>query len=232
MPEKKDEKKDRETTIEYVRLSGIADLARSCTAFGDGARAVFTIKSSGQYRMCCPGPKLDGTRIMFYVDSKKSGNFLAYRPKNAMDEQILELRDTVLPESMKRDTIVMPIIELMTNPFREGKEKKQKETVKLVQTKTPEALIKGAILKTLEEDHIGKVYSFTYKSKRYIGTFSLMEEEDMRIFCYAQTDSKGMDFFRYNYNTDTVEPTDTFGDHSFMYVRIINLAEPFSFFKV
>ena len=228
--EKKDKKEKEETTAQYIKLSSLGDLARNSSAFGGSVRPLFAVKSGAVFRLMSNGPRMDGSRLVFYVDAKKAGNFLCYKPETTLDKAQLEINGTVSMEGMKRDTIIVPIIELLSGPFKESK--KTKEDIKCIQVRDHASIIKGTIIKSMQDEHIGKVYAFTYKSKRYIGSFSLVEDEGSEIFCFAQAEGKECSFFKYNYNTDKVDPTDVFGEHQHMYVRVINLAEPFSFFKV
>ena len=89
--------------------------------------------------------------------------------------------------------------------------------------------------RSLEVPYASQRVTIRFRSGKdwYAGSFSLLgEEDDTRVFAFARLEANGKHhFFRYNYNTDKVELTDSFGEHSYMYLRIINLQEAPSFFK-
>ncbi len=222
--------KQQSTTIHHVRLKSLKDLARNVLTFGGHTRPIYSIKEKGHYRLFAPGIKLGDVRLVFYAETKEKGNFLMYQPGTQLVKENAEVKGAMLIEMQGRGIHNIPIIELNKNPYTE--DKKAKEKVTNIEVLDYFSIIRGVIQRSLEDETIGKVYAFKHKSIHYIGTFTLMEEEETRNFCYAKTDfAKDYSFFRYNYTTDTAEPADVFGEHSYLYVRIINLEEAFSFFK-
>ncbi|MFI5412686.1 MAG: hypothetical protein ACHQX1_02245 [Candidatus Micrarchaeales archaeon] len=226
---KKDSEKEKTTTY-FVKLKSLADLARNISTFGDGVRPLFSFKEKGSYRIFTYGIKIGDTRLILFFDSKAGGNFVVYQPGTAAGKEIADVKENMVMQTQNRDLQNIPIIELVKSPFHE--DKKAKTKIMNVGIKDYQSIIKGVIARSLENGGIGKVYAFKNKSGTYIGAFNLIEEEDTKVFCYAKVDfAKDYSFFRYNYTTDNVEQTDTFGEHSYLYVRVINLAEPFLFFK-
>ncbi len=227
--QQKKEKRPSRPSAQFVKLASLADLARNATTFSDSARPIFALKTGSAYRLFEQGPKAGDAKIIFYVETKASSSFLCYKPAGNVDREIAELRETVSFTPQGSEMHSMPIIEIKQSPFEE------KKTASAMNVAVAEytAIIKGTITKSLGSESIGKVYAFRSGKKAYIGTFSLMEEEDdQKVFCYAQIEARSaFAFYRYNYQTDKVEPTDVFGEHQYLYVRVINLAQPFSFFK-
>lgn len=226
---KKKAEKGSKTLSYFVRLKTLADFARNASTFGEGVRSVFALKEKDKYRLFAPSIKLGDTRLLFYFETKNNGICIRYLPATATEKEAADVRDSMVQQITGRNVQNIPIIELVKNPFgtKEGKFKASN-----VEVKDYVSLVKWIISRSIEDGGITKVLAFTYKSKRYIGSFGLMDDEDTKIFFYAKAElAKDYSFFRYNYTSDNVDATDTFGEHSFLYVRIINLAEPFSFFK-
>ncbi len=221
---------EKSKTLSYfIKLRSLGDFARNASTFGEGVRSVFALKEKSVYKIFAPSVKLGETRLMLYVESKEPGTCIAYKPGTATEKEVLELRDTMVNQDKNPNLQNIPIMEIAANPFGD---KHGKIKVSSVRVKSSDALVKWIVSKSIENSGIGKVLSFKYKGDNYIGSFGLLDDEENKMFFYAKTNiTKEFRFFRYNYTEDKVEPTDTFGEHSFLYVRIINLAEPFSFFK-
>ncbi len=225
---KKKTDKSAKSALRLVALKSLGDLARNVVSFGESVRPVFAAKTDGAYALFTPMGKLGDVRLVFFLKSRSIGDYIAYQPKTITDNEILEMKDAPRPQ-LNRSVQIIPIIELWKSPFT-GKEGTPKsECIKVMDYSS---LIKGVIARSIEHESMGKAYVFKHKSMTYAGSFALLDDDDARSFCYAKVDlAKDFGFFRYNYNTDKVEATDTFGEHSYLYVRIINLQEPFSFFK-
>ncbi len=228
--EKKEEKKGK-TSVHFVKVKALADFARALATFGEGTHAAYAVKDGQWYRIFALGLKIGDIRLAYYTESKAIGSMLVYQPGTTMGPESAEIKNITSPVSNQRGAQNMPIIELARNPYVDGGEKAKVKAV-MVRIKNCDAVIRGLITKSLENNTIGRVYCFKYGGKTYIGSFILLEDDDDKMFCYAECpDGKEFSFFRYNYTTDKVEPTEVFGEHSYLYVRVINLAEPFNFFK-
>jgi hypothetical protein len=212
-----------------IRLKSLSDFARNVTSFSADIRTIFAIKEKDSYRLFAPGIKLDeNTRLIYYINAKKIGACITYQPMTQTEQEVAEIRETMTqPKSTGAHN--MPIIELGSNPF--GAPHKGDLKMSCVCVKDYKALVKWVIAKFMDNDNIGKVLAFRKGKEMFISSLSLGEEDD-KMFVYAKVPlTKEYSFFRYNYTEDKVEPTDMFGEHSFLYVRIINLAETPSFFK-
>ena len=79
------------------------------------------------------------------------------------------------------------------------------------------------------------LYAFSMKGKSFLCGFDMIDElcDDRKTFYYAAVkDKKRGGFAKYGYADNTFGFTDTVGEHSYIYIKIINLAEPFQFFKM
>lgn len=225
----KAEKQGGKIDSQFVRLESLSDLARNTTSFSDSTRPIFAQKIGSAYRLFEQGPKVGAVRFIFYSESKTCGKFLAYKPASGAGPEILEMKETIPFEMQRGEVRNIPIVEITTSPFNE---KKRATKVISVEVKDYASMVKGAITRSLDSESIGKVYAFRSGNQGYIGSLSLIEEEDKKVFCYSKIDYDApFAFLRYNYQADKVEPTDIFGDHPYLYVRVINLAQPFTFFK-
>jgi hypothetical protein len=222
-------KKGEKSSYHFVKLKSLSDLARNVSTFGDAARPLYAFKDKNVYRLFCYSIKIGDTRLILYIEAKSIDNSMMYQPGMLNANEKVEFRATMIMPNPNMNVQNIPITELVSDPF----DKKDGEVkVKNIGIRDYNAVVKGIISKSLEHEGIGKVYAFTYKSSTYIGAFNLLDEEDEKIFCYAKTDlQKEYGFFRYNYTTDKVEATNIFGEHSYLYVKIINLADAFIFFK-
>ncbi len=227
---KKEKDKPKKASAYFLELKSINELARNVSTFGEGVRPLYAVKQGKNFRIMSPSIKVGDARLVLYVDSNVCKNFLIYRPGTTSEKETLEFKDTILAAAPGQDIQNIPVIEFVDNPFDEAKEKPK---VMCLRVKDCASVVKGILTRSMESGHIGKVYCFGSKAEHYIGSFTMMDDEDdTKMFCYAKMDSKDTcSFFRYNYNTDKVEATNSFGEHSYIYVRIINLASVPSFFK-
>lgn len=216
-------------SIIKMRAESLADLARHMSLHGDIIRPIFVIREKGAYRLIGLHIKLDDSRLMLYTDQAHVGNCLIYRPKSTTEAQSLEFTDHPPANPQSANIQCIPILELSSSPFREAKSRPK---INCIMVRDPHQLVRAVISRAMEHDTVGKVYGFGYSGSRYIGVFGLLDDDDARGFTYAKIEAgKSYSFFRYNYSVDNVELTDTFGDPSYIYVRIINLADTPSFFK-
>ena len=80
---------------------------------------------------------------------------------------------------------------------------------------------------------VPKVYGFFYKNEHFIGSFDLFHEGETRFLAFAKVGRKEVfSSMSYNYTNGIVEMSNSFSGKSHMYVRVVNLAEPFPFFKL
>ena len=214
----------------FLRVASLADIARNVSTFGEGVRPLYAVKEGRGFRLISHGIKLGDERLMLYFDTDECKSFLTYKPGTSSEKETVYFKDTIFAAVPGQDTQNIPILEFATNPFETAKEKPK---VMCLEVKHYSAVVKGVIGRSLENGGIGKVYMFRSGKDWYAGSFSLLgEEDDTRVFAFARLEANGKHhFFRYNYNTDKVELTDSFGEHSYMYLRIINLQEAPSFFK-
>lgn len=96
-----------------------------------------------------------------------------------------------------------------------------------------EDIVRAVIKKYSRDNLLSHLYSFEREGNYIICGFDLFErlENDRRCFYYAISNKRPAAFARYNYVEDIADFTENVGEHSYMYVKIISLAEPYPFFK-
>ncbi len=223
-------KKPEKIQSYFLEVAGLADIARNVSTFGETVKPLYAVKEGKGFRLLSHSVKLGDGRVMLYFDTDECRNFLTYKPGTSSEKETVCFKDTIFAAVPGQDIQNIPILEFAANPFETAKEKPD---VMCLEVKRYSAVVKGVIGRALENGGIGKAYVFRSGKDWYVGSFSLIEEEeDTRVFAFARLDADARhSFFRYNYNTDRVELTDSFGEHSYMYVRIINLKEAPKFFK-
>jgi hypothetical protein len=212
----------------YIKLGTLLDLARSSCSIGIGASHINAIKQGSRYRLFSIGEKLDSTRLLYCLDVDSRGDALVYNP-NAEEEEC-EFKDVVpvAPEDYKKYKI--PVVELSSSVYTIRN--KLSDAVTAVRVKGLEALVKSIVSDTSGRTETVKLYSFFYNAQHIIGTFSLFRDVASKTFAYTSTDAKGQfGYLRYNYLNDSVEFCHSTAEKPLIYLRIINLAEPFPFFK-
>jgi hypothetical protein len=223
----------------YFRAKSLADLCRFASTFsGEYSQLLFSFRTKDQLTVFSPGIKLGGTRSVFFFDlkTKASVNFISYKASTATTQEATDMLEKITPAHQDRNTAIMPVIELMSNPFVAAKEPPK---IICVRVRGIDLLVKASINKSMEHATIGRLYVFGKGGKYYAGSFSVLyldegnEDSEIKVFSYAELkEQKESQFFRYDYNNDTVEPTNIFGEHSYLYTRVVNLAEPPTFFKL
>ncbi|MGC8651816.1 MAG: hypothetical protein ACP5UH_01015 [Candidatus Micrarchaeia archaeon] len=210
----------------YIKLNSIVDLARRMSSSGT-LKHVSAIKEGSVYKLFTIGEKIGDVQLVYYSTVGKLGKFLVYNP-NAPSEYI-EMRDTIATSASDYNIMKAPILELETSLFREAKGKSKE--LMLVRAKDFDSFVKSLVSDSQYGGSSSKAYAFFYGGAHYIGSFELMRDTG-RIFTYAKLNSSMVfNYLKYNYSNDTIEPTNSIVDKAYTYVRVINLAEPFPFFK-
>jgi len=226
---KAESKKSKSTkkAVYPVQLKSLADLALNATSF-DGFRPIYAFKEGDHYVLYAQSLKIGDPQLIFCLNQKKIGKNIIFRPQTPTERGTCEFIDTAASKMPPPNTHIFPIIEFEKAPHEVKEGKLKINQIKVVSF---EKLLKGIMMQHMDSG-VGKVFAFRHKGEIYISTFHIIDDDDIKTFSYAKT---GLDrdygFFRYNYTEDRIEPTDVFGESSYLYVRIIHLAEAFPFFK-
>jgi hypothetical protein len=212
----------------YIKLGALLDLARDSCVIGSGVSHINAIRQGSKYRLFSVGEKLEGTRLLYYLDVDSKGDALMYNPTS--EEEECEFKDAapLTPEDYKKYKI--PVVEVLGSIY--AIKNKLSDAVATVRVKSVESLVKSVVSDTSGRTETVRLYSFLHNAQRIIGTFSLFRDGSFKTFAYASTGSKEQfSYMRYNYLSDSVEFCNNIADKTLIYLRIINLAEPFPFFK-
>ncbi|MDE1761783.1 MAG: hypothetical protein KGH78_01155 [Candidatus Micrarchaeota archaeon] len=213
----------------YIEASTLEDIVRFATRFDSSAKELITAKFGKKHRIIALAEGIDDVVIALYKDIDVDADTIRYEyTSGASRAQFVSG-----VEQRQPGVAFVNLVEIEISKFREAKPSAVKG-VDCVQVKGEGSLIKGLIKKSVIRETIEYAYAFPYKGKTIIGAFDLIEElsGERKTFYYSTSNSKAKaDFARYNYTTDKLDFSDEFGEHSYMYVKIINLAKPFPFFK-
>ena len=203
----------------YVRLESLADLARF--ALGSHSHIKSVMHGRG-HRLTLEGESV-GPTIIYYFDSPVSGRYLLYAPDSDGAEKV-----SVTSEHAEYSrSLRFPVVELSKNPRVESDSFKK---VECVRAKDVESIIRALVSAAAEEDYIPKMYAFTHSGSGYFATMDLFSRRE-RVLVYAKSDEKTKcSAYKYDYISDRIERSVSVSNGG-TYVRVINLAEPFQFFK-
>ncbi|MCL4388473.1 MAG: hypothetical protein M1564_00060 [Candidatus Marsarchaeota archaeon] len=208
-----------------VKLLSQLDFARYVAEGYLQAAPVMLMKTaSGRYSTMAYGESLKKSRITYYYESSEKPGMMLYRNSDGR-ERLEEAGE----EGAAGDVNAVPISPIEVSPSAFSfTAKPEVITVKALDYKP---MLKNIALRSsISDSGSEKVYSFIMDGERYIGSFTALPDDEQQTFMYSKIGStKVFNFFRYNYTAGTVEETDTVRSSSDIYVRVINIAEPFPF---
>jgi hypothetical protein len=222
-------KKDKGTkkSVYPVQLKRLDDLALNATSF-DSIRPIYAFRDGDHYVLYTQSLKIGDPQMILYYKEKRIGKYIVFRPHTATEKGACGFTDTSMIRTPQPNTHIFPIIEFEKAPYETRLGKLKINQVKIIDF---EKLLKGVMMQHMEGG-VGKIFAFKYKGDMYISSFHIIDDEEIKTFSYAKLKlDKDYAFFRYSYAEDRIEPTDIFGESSYLYVRIIYLAEAFPFFK-
>jgi len=219
-------KEDEGKKITYVKVESLMDLAR--LAFGNDftSRNLFCYQKGNRYRIVMIVEHIANSIIAYYADSDRKCKGILYESNDAGERAEISNADPGMEKGF------IDVFEMDIGHLKEGSV--DKKSIRLIKTEG-DSLAKMAIKAAVHDDFIKHLYLFAYKGKQIIGGFDLVEElnDDIGNFYYAvlPKNEKG-NFVAYDYKTGKIEFTENVRGYSYMYLKIINLAEPFPFFNV
>ena len=148
---------------------------------------------------------------------------IIYKPKGSAETFFNQKKQV----QQDYDAYNISIIELAENPFFQ----KSQSGIVFTEVKNYNDIIKMAIAESAESEELPHVYSFTIGNSRVIGFFASFSEDEQQIFLYSKAQIGKNSFFRYNFADNKLDLLNGIKEDIGFYVRIINLAEPFKFFK-
>ncbi len=220
-------KEEKGKKITYVRAKSLDDIAR--LAFGDdfSSRSLICSPRGKKNRITLLGEHVGSCIIAYYVESEGTCKGISYSSDDSGE------RVEVVAHERGMDKNFIDVFHVEIEGLKDGKP--EKDSVAIIKAGSFEDLAKMAIKASVKDESIRHLYSFEYKGKRIIGGFDLIEElnDEARNFYYTllSKDNQGK-YIAYDYKTGRIEFTDRMREYSYMYLKIINLAEAFPFFNV
>jgi len=219
-------RKSKAKRILLVKAKSVLDLIRGACSFDTYSEDLLAVKKDDKTFLYLLGEQLDDTVVAYYVEAKEYGDFAIY---SATTEDESVSFSKIYNERFNAHYI--NILPLESFPFEESEYGNAPTIIKVGGC---ESLVRSLIKKAVEKEEIEKAYIFEKNGKYYLGAFDLLEElaDSKKIFYYAELKNYNeSSFIRYNYSSDKIEFTKEFGEHSYLYIKLVNLAEPFLFFK-
>lgn len=227
MPTKNNSKSKHK--ILYTKLASIGDLARYACNFAPVNKNIFA--SDLKKTIMVFGETIGDTTIVYYSNVEKPFPILTYAGGQGVGEKV-EMLDS-LGALEKPDMYYMQVVEIDGKGFKDTGKIKPSD-FHIINVIRPEDIIKGLIRRSMENGGIEHVYIFQYKNETIICAFDVFEDlANGNPTLYYSKLKSGVEsrFARYNYSKDSVDFSNDFGGHTYLYVKLIYLAHPFDFFK-
>ena len=215
----------------YIKLKSLDDLSRYACNYDYTHSAIISIKHSAGYRVLAIGEEIGKITLAYYINTVKMESAISYiYPSSSSQRENSHFTEGARQENSS----YMRIINVSTVGFKEvtGKVKVDSPIVRLSGTYD---LVGASLLQAQGSNTIPYIYSFYYKGKEVLCAFDVIEglSGDKKVLYYVLPERREMgNFVRYKYSENKIDFTDYMGEHSYMYAKIINLAEPFPFFKM
>jgi hypothetical protein len=226
MAKEKDPKSGR---IFYVKLASLNDICRYVENFDYTASNVVSMKEGNAYALMAFGEQLEGCTIAYYVNTTGRERIICYTYPSSNGQ---EENAHFVEEIGMHPNHYINILEMEAGSIKKAKKVKPIPSAKVHST---DDLIIAAIRRGVSHESLPQIYSFSHKGKTVICAFDIIEElsDGQKTIYYAVCEKKpNASFARYKYSDNKVDFAEYMGEHSYMYAKIINLAEPFPFFKM
>lgn len=223
--------KNKSKNMLYIKLKSLDDLCRYVCNFDYTNSSLMLTKEGSQQRLFAVGETVGDSTIAYYVNVTKPEQVISYTYPS-YDNQ--SENSHFLEAPAHQQSHYMNIINIRRSGFKQSKLNAPKDLI-TIELEDSSDLIKAIIKRGVSSESIPQIYAFEYGKKTIMCGFDVIEElsDDVKILYYAVSSStKRENFARYKYSENKVDFTDFLGEHSYMYAKIINLAEPYPFFKM
>ncbi len=223
--EKKGKKDKEESRIFYLRAASIEDICRLVCRFDFTSDTL--LLSNG--KLMALGERVGETQIAYYITTKDNGSVLLYEPAyRETEERAMFTASTDLPNKQYINVMRADLSRFATAAVVDEK------SVQLIKVEASTDLIGAVIRNASRDEKLAHVYCFSTGAKTVLGAFDAVEglSNDKIAFFYAYLGSpKRGNFARYDYRNNVLDFVDSMEGHSYMYAKVINLAEPFPFLE-
>ena len=214
----------------YVEVRTLDDIARFSCRFDSSARELISSKNGKKQRVIGLAEGMDEKVIALYTDIDLDADTIRYVYGEGQEKGTEFVHGTELRQP---GVCYINLVGLEMSKFGVAKESAFKG-VNCVRIGRLDDLVKSLVKRGVMRDNIEYAYAFGHKGKTVIGAFDIIEElaSERKTFYYSTSNSSiEASFARYKYSTGSIDFSNDFGEHSYMYVKIINLAKAFPFFK-
>ena len=227
MPQKQPRRK-----ILYVKLASLDDLSRMVCNFNYTSSQVLSLKFESAYRIFAIGAELcSGTAIAYYLNSARQEHSIGYTYPSSPGQAE---GSYFMPHGSENAGVKIGIINISDTQAMAANPRSVKPLL-TARLETCHDLVSAALMHYAGSETIPCLYSFQSGKRRILFALNILEisSDDQDMLCYSyQETPEPHKFARYKYSENKVDFTDHIGEHSYMYAKIINLAEPFPLFKM
>ena len=215
----------------FIKLASLDDLARYVCNYDYTSSAVISVKHGAGYRLFAAGEEVCKSTLAYYINTAGSERAISYTyPSSVAQRENSHFTSDIKPEQGS----LIRIISISSAEMKEASVR-DREAPLLVMLASSSDLIGAVLLQAAGTETIPYMYSFAYKDKRILCAFDAIDglSGDNKVLYYALLGrGESGSFARYKYSDNKIDFTEYMGEHSYMYAKIINLAEPFPFFKM
>ena len=213
----------------FVRLHSLADLCRiSCEV--DEPSVVYASQAANNWRLFCFGEKLASAQIVYYANIDRPSRFINYSLEDGEKENVSlsEQADFVVPSQTRCSINVVNIDISKMSSCKNIK-------VNKVRVGSLLDLAKLVVKQSAKDEAVPKMYFYldadSTKGIATFGAFNLIDElnDDTDYFYFALGEYTQGAFLRYDYKADSTSFSNSVEDHSYFYIKLVRLAEPFVF---
>lgn len=215
-----------------VKLYSLTDIARYAYRFNFTFDNLFRGANGKGRALFAFGETLNGKCLLYTFELNKAARFLNYKPPDNGEEE-----QAVLSDEYNEGWQATGILSMDTEGFGVFKNA-GKFKLKHVKLGGFEDIVMLAVKNTGEDDGLRCLYCFEDKNNKNKLVFygiNLINSihDDESVIYYATTELKDrFGFAMYDYKSGKVAPTSRVGEHSYMYLKIINLAERPAFLNI
>ncbi|MDE1822983.1 MAG: hypothetical protein KGH69_01205 [Candidatus Micrarchaeota archaeon] len=215
----------------YVKAASMMDLCRYCCGYDFNTDMLLRTKEGKETRIMALGEQIGDVTLGYYVESEGKGSIISYKfPEYGKGPESMEFVNSI--EQQPGNYI--SVIDLDLKGMKKAKEASSKD-IMLMRMEKPESMINAAIRKGLRGEALPYLYSFAVKGYTVLCGFDLIDglnDEKRMLYYTVMGKKKDEGFLRWSYTANRFDFVDVIGEYSYIYVKIINLAGPFSFFKM
>ena len=215
----------------FIKLGSLDDLSRYVCNYDYTSLQLVSFSSGGAYRIFALGEEIGKSALAYYIANPKAERAISYTyPASPLHKENSHFTSGEKQEGSS----TLNIICIDSAGISDGKPK-EKELPSIARLSSVHDLITATLMLASGTESIPHIYSFTYKGRPVLCAFDVVEglSDENKILYYALPDKNPSgSFVRYKYSDNRIDFTEYMGEHSYMYAKIIHLAEPFPFFKM